>query len=92
MASSFYIIKSGSIELKKKTKLKKNLENGQSFGKKAFSQEESLVHNSTAKARTDVKLLALSRDDMKTKFGDYMQTMINKSIVLSAIKKNEWLK
>ncbi|KAL4509200.1 hypothetical protein ABPG72_018131 [Tetrahymena utriculariae] len=78
-ASSFYIIKEGSVSVMRGGAEVRTLQGGDSFGETALLQG---VHKRamTVKAQSDVKCLALGRDVLTRILGDQVEIIIYKNI------------
>ncbi|KAL4507522.1 hypothetical protein ABPG73_012210 [Tetrahymena malaccensis] len=87
-ASSFYIIKEGSVSVMRGGAEVRTLQGGDSFGETALLQG---VHKRamTVKAQTDVKCLALGRDVLTRILGDQVEVIIYKNISKWSLERLE---
>ncbi|EAR92057.2 CGMP-dependent kinase 9-1 (macronuclear) [Tetrahymena thermophila SB210] len=87
-ASSFYIIKEGSVSVMRGGAEVRTLQGGDSFGETALLQG---VHKRamTVKAQSDVKCLALGRDVLTRILGDQVEVIIYKNISKWSLERLE---
>jgi len=88
-ASSFYIIKEGTVQILKGGKELRKMGGGDSFGEQALYY--NTVRGATVKALDNVKCLALGRDTLTKVLGDQVQVITFKNIQKWAIDKDEVL-
>lgn len=90
-ASSFYIIKTGSVSIMKDGKEVRQLKAGDSFG------ENALLHGNQTRACSCIaaqesKCLALGRDQLTKLLGDKVEIIIYRNILKWALEKAEGFK
>jgi len=88
-ASSFYIIKEGTVQILKGGKELRKMVKGDSFGEQALYY--NTVRGATVKALDNVKCLALGRDTLTKVLGDQVQVITFRNIQKWAIEKDEVL-
>lgn len=85
-ASSFYIIKEGTVSVLKGNTEVRKLPKGNSFGEQALYY--NTVRQMSVKAVDDVKVLALGRDTVTKVLGDQIHVITFKNIQKWALEKN----
>lgn len=78
-ASSFYIIKQGSVSALNDGKVMTTLTSGESFGEQALLAENQ-IRQMTIRAEEDVRCLALGRDIITQLLGNQVQMIIYRNI------------
>ncbi|KRX03427.1 Protein kinase-like domain [Pseudocohnilembus persalinus] len=88
-ASSFYIIKEGTVTVLKGTKEVRKLYKGDSFGEQALYY--NTVRQMTVRAEDEVKCLALGRDTLTKILGDQVHAVTFRNLQKWAFEKNNLL-
>ncbi|KAM3131653.1 hypothetical protein pb186bvf_016184 [Paramecium bursaria] len=86
-ATSFFIIKKGSVAVYKGDKHLRNLVKGESFGEQALIQNSSRGASVKA-AEEDVRCLVISRDELTKILGDKIQVVMYANKQVWAIQKH----
>lgn len=90
MASSYYIIKEGTVECIKDGKCIRELKEGDSFGEAAlYSDGQRTV---TVRAKNTARMLALGRESLQKILGSEIQIVINSNASRWSLEKNEVFK
>lgn len=89
-ASSFYVIKEGMVSVLKGEKEIRKMGKGDSFGEQALYYKT--VRFCTVKADTEVKCLALGRDEATKILGEQVQLITFKNLMRWAFEKSPKLK
>lgn len=90
-ASSYYIIKEGSVSVMKGDKEVRKLFKGETFGEAAL-YSESMRTMTVIASEENVKLLALGRDNITKILGDKIQNIIYRNSQKWAMENNQLLK
>ncbi len=88
-ASSFYVIKEGTVSVLKGKKVIRKMTKGDSFGEQALYY--NTVRACSVKADTEVKCLALGRDIVNKILGDQMQAITFKNLMRWAFDKSHFI-
>jgi len=89
-ASSFYVIKEGTVTVLKGDKEIRKMGKGDSFGEQALYYKT--VRFCTVKAETEVKCFALGREETTKILGDQVQLITFKNVMRWAFDKSQKLK
>lgn len=89
-ASSFYVIKEGTVSVLKGDKEIRKMAKGDSFGEQALYYKT--VRFCTVKAETEVKCFALGREEATKILGDQVQLITFKNVMRWAFEKSPKLK
>jgi len=89
-ASSFYVIKEGTVSVLKGDKEIRKMIKGDSFGEQALYYKT--VRFCTVKAETEVKCFALGREETTRILGDQVQLITFKNVMRWAFEKSQKLK
>nr|CAD79354.1 cGMP-dependent protein kinase [Paramecium tetraurelia] len=89
-ADSFYVIKSGQVQILKGDKLIRKMGAKDSFGEQALYEKS--VRGATVKAETEVRCVALGRENLTKILGDKIQLIIFNNIMRWSFEKSEILK
>lgn len=89
-ASSFYVIKDGTVSVLKGDKEIRKMVKGDSFGEQALYYKT--VRFCTVKAETEVKCFALGREETTRILGDQVQLITFKNVMRWAFEKSPKLK
>jgi len=89
-ASSFYVIKEGTVTVLKGDKEIRKMGKGDSFGEQALYYKT--VRFCTVKAETEVKCFALGREETTKILGDQVQLITFKNVMRWAFEKSQKLK
>ncbi|CAK66144.1 unnamed protein product (macronuclear) [Paramecium tetraurelia] len=89
-ADSFYVIKSGQVQILKGDKLIRKMGAKDSFGEQALYEKS--VRGATVKAETEVKCVALGRENLTKILGDKIQLIIFNNIMRWSFEKSVVLK
>ena len=89
-ASSFYVIKEGTVSVLKGEKEIRKMAKGDSFGEQALYYKT--VRFCTVKAETEVKCFALGREEATKILGDQVQLITFKNVMRWAFEKSQKLK
>ncbi|CAD8075753.1 unnamed protein product [Paramecium primaurelia] len=89
-ADSFYVIKTGQVQILKGDKLIRKMGAKDSFGEQALYEKS--VRGATVKAETEVRCVALGRENLSKILGDKIQLIIFNNIMRWSFEKSEILK
>lgn len=89
-ASSFYIIKTGSVSVQQKGVEQRVLQSGESFGEQALLSGEQIRARSVI-AKDVTRCLAIGRDTITKILGNQVELIIYRNVAKWTIEKSEML-